>query len=100
MTKFVFKNKEYSKNRLIQAMVIDYLKRHKKITLEQFNSRFGKDVQGKYFLILDIKTAKKLSASYNRYFINEPIVLHDGSKVVVCSQWDKNNIMYAIKALQ
>lgn len=92
-TKYMFKGVIYPKNRLVLAVVTDYVKNHPSITEEELKEVFNKSLQGSIGVVEDIETAKTRSDYNVRFFAESDEVLNvaDG-KMIVCTQWGITNI--------
>jgi len=95
-TQYIFNGKTYGKGRLVLAVVEEYIKNHNNITLEELHKLFPKEIQGSFFVVDSLENAKKIvEESRNhrkRHFINDPIKLSNGEKIVVTTEWGKSNI--------
>jgi len=95
-TQYVFFGKTYGKGQLVLAVVEDYIKNHKSITLEELHKLFPKEIQKSFFVVDSLEKAEKIiKESRNhrkRHFINNPIELSSGEKIVVTTEWGKSNI--------
>ena len=88
-TKYEFNGQKYGYGRLVLAVVQDYVLKHPKVTLNELQKAFPKELQKYYGVVIPLSEGKKKSEHYPRYFIKdkEPIKLTEG--VVCCStQWD------------
>lgn len=93
-TKYVYNGKILPKNRLVFAVVGDYVKNNEQISLAQLQTIFDKSLQGSLQVVEDFNKAQKIKDYGKRYFCNdnEIISLIGGEKVVVCTQWGIFNI--------
>ncbi|MGN1222210.1 MAG: hypothetical protein ACI4TT_03155 [Christensenellales bacterium] len=93
-TKYVYNGKILPKNRLVFAVVSDYVKNNKQISLAQLQTIFDKSLQGSLQVVEDFDKVQKIKDYGKRYFCNdnEIISLTGGEKVVVCTQWGIFNI--------
>jgi hypothetical protein len=98
-TKYKFNNKEYGKNRLVLAVVTDYIAQNNNYSREQLLKIFPKDIQGSYGVIEEFAKAKEIYDRTNikRHFVDNPITLQNGEKIAVCNEWGKDNIGNFIK---
>lgn len=92
LTKYKFNDQFYGKGRLIQAILIDFISKRKNITLEQLQNIFPKSLNGKFQVIEDIKIIKRLGHSRTRYYSDSIIILKDGTKCSITSQWGSGNV--------
>ena len=92
-TKYLYNGNIYLKNRLVLAVVTDYLKSHPSITREELKVTFNKSLQGTLGVV-EFAEIAELKNDYNvRFFCkpNETLNFDDG-KMYVCSQWGIINI--------
>lgn len=93
-SRYLFNGKVYLKNRLVLAVVKDYVENHKGITCNELKSIFEKSLQGSFGVVETDENAQIRCVDYqNRFFTEEKDVLRlsDG-KMFVCSQWGILNI--------
>lgn len=93
-SRYLFNGKVYLKNRLVLAVVKDYVENHKGITCNELKSIFEKSLQGTFGVVETDENAQIRCVDYqNRFFTEEKDVLRlaDG-KMFVCSQWGILNI--------
>lgn len=92
-TKYMLGGIIYPKNRLVLAIVRDYVESND-VNLPKLQEVFNKSLQGSLNVIETYENAQKISDGSKRYFMadNDVLVLSDGIKVVVCTQWGKFNI--------
>lgn len=83
-SKYSFNGKEYSKRRLVLAIVEYYLKVNPKATFEDLIRAFPDKFQGGSKGVVRKKEAIK---DYRRYFMDSPLTTFDGVEVVVCGEW-------------
>lgn len=99
-TKYLYKDKEYGKGRLVLAVIEDYIS-DKKITIGELNEIFPREIQGSYHIAiksLDVEESDRLK---KRYFVNNPITLSDNEEIVITNQWGIGNIQRFIdKAIE
>ena len=93
-TKYMFKGVIYPKNRLVLAVVTDYVKNHPNITKEGLKEVFNKSLQGSIGVVEDLEVAKKNRFDYERRFfaLAEEILKVADGKMIVCTQWGITNI--------
>ncbi|MBL8430042.1 MAG: DUF91 domain-containing protein [Dechloromonas sp.] len=95
-SKYLFKNAEYGKGRLVQAVVAAYLNEHPEISYEVLSNVFPGTLQGSngVFTTLLEHTQRLQRDHRSRYFGNETEILKtaDNQQIVVCSQWGAGNI--------
>jgi hypothetical protein len=99
-SKYKFQGEEYGKGKLVLAIITEYVKTHKKITLPKLKEVFADEsLQPRYGVIVELNKARKLEGR-PRHFIAEDQILTlggDKKKVVVCNQWGAGNIDPFIK---
>ncbi len=99
-TKYMFEGKIYPKNRLVLAIVKNYVEQNNP-TYEQLNNVFDKSLQGSLKVVELYDDALKISDAAKRYFMKEQDILSlHGQKVVVCTQWGIFNIVKFVKIAQ
>ena len=93
-TKYVFRNKILPKNRLVFAVVSDYIKNNLDLTLQQLQNIFDKSSQGSLQVVEDYNKVAQIKDYTKRYFCgdDELITLNDGQTVAICTQWGIFNI--------
>lgn len=99
MTRYVFMENVYRKNRLVLAVVQKYLKDHPDTSFKALQRVFPDELQNRacaYGVVAPFEKAKQIldSTGYKRYFLNEDDILKtgDGQQVAVCTQWGIGNI--------
>ena len=97
-TKYMFNGKIYPKNRLVLAVITQFVQTNNP-SFEELSSAFDKSLQGSLNVIELLDEASKIKDSAKRYFMekNEQLSLSDGNTVVVCTQWGIFNIPRFIK---
>ncbi len=100
-TKYMFNGVIYPKNRLVLAIVRQYVKDNNP-TFEQLLTIFNKSLQGSLNVVERIENVNQISDASKRYFMaqEEQIPLKDGSIIAVCTQWGKFNIDRFVKRVQ
>ncbi len=91
-TRYMFENKIYPKNRFVLAVVEKYILENNP-TLGELRQVFDKSLQGSLSVVETLEKASEIKDAGKRYFINNPFLLKDGAKVVVCTQWGIFNIV-------
>ena len=91
-TKYLFNGIVYSKNRLVLAIVQDYVKNNP-ISFDELSATVHPSLQGSIGVVERAEVAKKRSDYQVRYFTekNEILTLTDG-QACVCNQWGILNI--------
>ena len=97
-TRYMFNGNVYLKNKLVLAIVQDYVQNNKAITCNQLKTIFDKSLQGSIGVIEYDNIAKQRKDYQVRFFDkeNEILRLADGN-MLVCSQWGILNISNFIK---
>lgn len=92
-TRYLFNGTVYLKNRLVLAVVSDYVKNTPQITISGLKIIFNKSLQGSIGVLEERFTAEQRSDYKIRFFTKEDEVIHlvDGD-IFVCSQWGITNI--------
>jgi hypothetical protein len=95
-TRYRFKNNVYAKNRLVLAIVKDYINNHENCTYESLRTTFFKSLQGSLGVFDTFESADEIHrrTGYKRHFLNnnEIITLRSGQRIAVCTQWEIENI--------
>lgn len=97
-TRYMFNGNVYLKNRLVLAVVKDYVSNNPTITSKELKTIFDKSLQGSIGVIENEIIAKERRDYQVRFFSkdDEIIRLTDGN-MLVCSQWGILNIPNFIK---
>ena len=97
-TRYMFNGNIYLKNRLVLAIVKDYVSNNLSITSKELKTVFDKSLQGSIGVVEDEMIAKQRKDYQVRFFSkdDEIIRLTDGN-MFVCSQWGILNIVNFIK---
>ena len=92
-TKYMLNGNVYLKNKLVLAVVSDYVKKHPTITCQELKTVFDKTLQGSMGVVENAETAYLRSDYLQRFFAKpeETLILTDG-KMLVCNQWGILNI--------
>lgn len=98
-TRYMFENKIYAKNRFVLAVVDKYVQDNNP-TLDELRKVFDKSLQGSLSVVETVENASKIKDANKRYFMKNPIILCDGQKVVICTQWGIFNIVRFEKAVK
>lgn len=99
-TKYMFQGKVLAKNRLVLAVIKDYVQQHNP-TYEELSRVFDKSLQGSLGVVELYENATQISDAGKRFFIKDEDVLElSNAKVVVCTQWGIFNIVKFIKQAQ
>ena len=99
-TKYMFEGKIYPKNRLVLAVIKQYVQQHIP-SYDELNNVFDKSLQGSLKVVEIYENALKISDATKRYFMKEEDILNlSNAKVVVCTQWGIFNIVKFIKLAQ
>ena len=99
-SKFSFGGEQFTKGRLVHAVIKKHVETNKKITLAKLQEIFkSTEIQPRFGVIMEITKAKKLSQDRDRYFLKagEPIRLSDGKSICVTNQWSAENLKPFLK---
>ncbi len=97
-TRYMFNGNVYLKNKLVLAVVKDYVLKNRTITCNELKTVFDKSLQGSIGVV-EYEIIAKLRKDYQvRFFEKEDEILRlvDGN-MLVCSQWGILNISNFIK---
>lgn len=96
-TKYMFQGKVYPKNRLVLAIIKNYVEKHSP-NFQQLCSVFDKSLQGSLGVVEEYSVANKISDAGKRFFMkDEDVITLSDAKVVVCTQWGIFNIVKFVK---
>lgn len=97
-TRYMFNGGVFPKNRLVFAVVREYVRRHAYLTCSQLKQVFEKSLQGSIGVVETVQLARLRPDYEVRFFTREQEILHlsDGD-MYVCSQWGILNIPNFIK---
>jgi hypothetical protein len=97
-TRYMFNGNVYLKNKLVLALVKDYVSKNKDITCNELKMVFDKSLQGSIGVVEYEHIAKQRKDYQVRFFEKEDEILRlvDGN-MMVCSQWGVLNISNFIK---
>ena len=97
-TRYMFNGNIYLKNKLVLAVVKNYVAKNPTITCDELKSVFDKSLQGSIGVVENEIIAKKRKDYRGRFFDKEDEILRlvDGN-MLVCSQWGILNIFHFIK---
>ena len=97
-TRYMFNGNVYLKNRLVLAVVKDYVSNNSEITCKELKEVFDKSLQGSIGVVEYDNIAKQRGDYQVRFFAKEDeiIKLKDGN-MLVCSQWGILNIPNFVK---
>ena len=93
-THYMFNGRIYGKNRLVLAVVREYVRTHTGVTVQQLKQTFDKSLQGSLGVVMECNEAKSRSSDYqNRFFVKSDEIVHliDGN-MYVCTQWGIGNL--------
>lgn len=95
--KYLFKGIKYPKNRLVWAIVEEYVNL-RTVTFEELEQTYSDDIQGSIGVVKTVEDIQ-LNRDPIRFFIkpNEILTTADNVKFAVCNQWGKDNIDRFIK---
>lgn len=94
-TKYIFNGQKYGKNRLVLAVIKDFVEKNPKLTYIQLKEKFPDILQGRETFTTEIKAKQK---SIRRNFLqpNELITMADET-IAISTQWGIANIKSFIK---
>ena len=97
-TRYMFNGNVYLKNKLVLAVVKEYISNNQKITCNELKTIFDKSLQGSIGVVEHENSAKQRKDYQVRFFAKEDefLKLIDGN-MLVCSQWVVLNISNFIK---
>ena len=97
-TRYMFNGNVYLKNKLVLAVIKDYVSKNQAITCNELKTVFDKSLQGSIGVVENEIIAKQRKDYQVRFFEKEDEVLRlvDGN-MLVCSQWGILNISNSIK---
>jgi hypothetical protein len=99
-SKYMFEGKVYAKNRLVLAVIKNYVKNND-ITYMELSEIFDKSLQGSLGVVELYDNAIQVVDATKRYFLKDEDIIHlSDAKVVVCTQWGIFNIVKFIKRAQ
>jgi hypothetical protein len=93
-TRYKFMDNVYGKNRLVLAIINDYISNHDNCTLESLQTTFPKRIQGSLGVVDTFENANEIytRTRHKRHFLGNIITLRSGQQIVVCTQWGIGNI--------
>ena len=97
-TRYMFNGNIYLKNRLVLAIVKEFIAQNPNITCGELKAAFNKSLQGSIGVV-EYETIAKKRVDYKvRFFDKEDEILSlaDGN-MLVCSQWEISNLPNFIK---
>lgn len=97
-TRYMFNGNVYLKNKLVLAVIKDYVAKNQTITCDELKKVFDKSLQGSIGAVEYENIAKQRKDYQVRFFVKDDEVLQllDGN-MFVCSQWGVLNISNFIK---
>ena len=97
-TRYMFNGNVYLKNKLVLAVIKDYVSKNQVITCNELKTVFDKSLQGSIGVVESEIIAKQRKDYQVRFFEKEDEILRlvDGN-MLVCSQWGILNISNFIK---
>jgi hypothetical protein len=93
-TRYKFMGNEYGKNRLVLAIIKNYVQHNDNCTLESLQTIFPRRLQGTYGVVDTFENANEIytRTKLQRHFLDNIIRLRSGQQIVVCTQWRIDNI--------
>ena len=97
-TRYMFNGNVYLKNKLVLAVIKDYISKNQSITCNDLKTVFDKSLQGSIGVVEYENIARQRKDYQVRFFEKEDEILRlvDGN-MLVCSQWGILNISNFIK---
>ena len=97
-TRYMFNGNIYLKNRLVWAVIKEFIVQNPNITCGELKAAFNKSLQGSIGVVEYETIAKKRGDYRIRFFDKEDeiLLLSDGN-MLVCSQWGISNLPNFIK---
>ena len=97
-TRYMFNGNVYLKNKLVLAVIKDYVSKNQSITCNELKNVFDKSLQGSIGVVEYESIAKQRKDYQVRFFEKKDEILRlvDGN-MLVCSQWGILNISNFIK---
>ena len=92
-TRYLFKGNVLLKNRLVLAVVRNYVEHHPQVTVSEIKTIFDKSLQGSIGVVEERLVAEQRQDYKVRFFAKDDEIIHlvDGD-IFVCSQWGILNI--------
>lgn len=93
-TKYSFNGNIYAKNRLVLAVIKDFVRKNPKLNFEDLANDFPKQLQGTHGVFARIDKANEVNnKSGDRYFTkSEDLVELQDDTIAVCTQWGSGNL--------
>lgn len=91
-TRYLFLNGVYSKNKLVLAVVKQYIIDKGIKTFDELICAFPKSLQGSKGVVARFNDVRNILDYGKRYFCKEEQIVHLDCDVVVCTQWGIFNI--------
>lgn len=92
---YKFNGEEFTKARLVLAVVEKYVEDYDPNSFADLTNVFPPSLQGSKGVVkldIDVSNKDKGIGGQKRYFVDNPITLKSGEKVLVCTQWGIDNI--------
>ena len=93
-TRYLFRGHIYGKNRLVFAVVQEYVRENSGISANELLFAFDRKIQGSLGVVRKLEELKSSYPDYQRRFFASPneIISTASDNCVVCSQWGTFNI--------
>lgn len=93
-SKYIFSGEKLSKNRLVLAVVKQYVKDKQPKDFNELEKAFPKKLQGSKGVVKRDQDLSHTERKEKRFFVDagDEIILADGTKARVCTQWTSSNI--------
>lgn len=101
---YLFDNNEYNKRRLVLAVIKKYVDDKNPSTFKELEKAFPWEIHGsesRGVIKLESEVSEKdkgIGSPQKRYFVEDPIILTSGERVLVTTEWGVGNIGKFIKA--
>ena len=93
---YLFEGKSYKKSRLVLNVVKKFVESNPNISLKDLLKAFpSREFHTPYDCVMNLQELpEKYIKPVKRYFVDDPIILADGTSVVVCTQWGTNTTYF------
>ncbi len=101
ITRYKFEGKLYCKRQLVLACVKKYVHDNSVDSFITLSEAFPEYIQGSLGVVRTINDAERYSEAHKRFYFSDKDVIHlNDEDVVVCSQWDVNNISRFVNLIE
>ncbi|MCL2791889.1 MAG: GIY-YIG nuclease family protein [Spirochaetaceae bacterium] len=93
-TQYKFKDTYFGKGRLVLAVIDDFVKNNAQYSYNELEKIFNKEIQGSVGVIgkYEVVLEKYKNIKHKRHFLNDAVMLNNGEKIVVSTEWGTGNI--------